>query len=83
MITADSFKTNQHSFELVFPSEGTFNCLKSFFINALMIDSLATAFGAFSIPFILFDIWDHPTIENIFAIGDAVIASIEAHNAAF
>ena len=66
-IRTDRLKTDQYSFELVFPSEEPFDGSKSLLVNFFIKALFSTT--AFYITLAKIDIWSHFSVKDGFEIG--------------
>ena len=64
MMATDPFKAHEQSFEFVLPGEEPLYSSETLLKNNIAVDPLATSLGGFSVPWILFDVWNHSAIEN-------------------
>ena len=78
----EAIKAKQQPPILVFPSEHSFNRVKSLVKNSRLKERLAAALGSFSAARIGIDVGDHATIENRFAVQPTIIDAIEADDGA-
>ena len=72
----DAFKSEQQPLELIFPRKGPFDPHPQR-MDGCIEEPLASALGGFAIAGILFDVGDHPRIENALAIRPGVKAAVE------
>src|SRR5437870_10400382 len=72
----DAFKSEQQPLALVFPRKGPFDTHPQR-MDGFIEEPLASALGALAVARILFDVGDHPRIENARAIRSGVKAAVE------
>ena len=78
----DAFKSEQQSFELIFPREGPFDTHPQR-MNGFVEEAFASALGRLAVAGILWDVGDHAGIENALAVVCGIKAAIEVKVGAF
>src|SRR5215510_7055825 len=76
MSLLDAFKSEQQPLELVFPRKGALDTHPQR-MDGSVEEAFASALGVLTVPGILFNVGDHPRIENARAIGSGVKAAVE------
>ena len=77
----DELVANQHTTKLVLPGEHAFDGGEAFFEDGRTEHALGSALGGLSVTRVLIDIWNHPPVEDRFAIGLAVVDTIQTDDA--
>src|SRR5215831_8660891 len=72
----DTFKAEQQPLELIFPRKGPLDPHPQR-MDGGVEEPLAPALGALAVAGVLFDVGDHPGMENALAIGSGIKATIE------
>ena len=70
------FKSEQQSFELIFPREGPFDPHPQR-MDRFIEEPLPSTLGGFAIAWVFFDVRNHAHIENAFAVVRGIKAAIE------
>ena len=77
----DRLKTDQYSFELVFPREEPFDGSKSLLVNFFIKALFSTT--AFYITLAKIDIWSHFSVKDGFAIGFRIVDTIQTDHSPY
>ena len=77
----DRLKTDQYSFELVFPSEQPFDGSKSLLVNFFIKALFSTI--AFYITLAKIDIWSQFSVKDGFAIGFEIVDTIQTDHSPY
>ena len=82
MTSLFGFITQDQTFELVFPGKHTLDG-ETYPVKSVIEESFASASGDFAIARVLLDVWFDPSVEEAFAVGFAVKASVEIESRTF